>query len=295
LNPRAIDLVHDGLRGAISAYLVLDPVPTVVDPGPTPSLENLEKGLAEHGVSIRDLRRLLLTHVHLDHAGGTGDLVAENPELAVHVHVEGAPHLADPERLVKSTRRTFGEAHDRLWGVVRPVPAANLRPWDPSDPVAIPGFRVLPTPGHIAHHLAYLHEGSGTLLSGDALGVILADGAPTHPPTPPPSFDWQAWERTLTMLATFDCERIAVAHFGLHPRPRERARELIHTMRSAVERVEGALDRSVEDDRARYERDVRSRLSPSVGQEQVDRYFDVFAAAADWDGIRFYLERNRRR
>ena len=125
-----IDVIHLGLRGVISSYWIDGPEPAIVDPGPSTSLGGLEDSLAELGVELSDIRHVLLTHIHLDHAGGTGHLLSRFPHLEVHIHVDGAPHMADPERLVASTRRTFGEAHDRLWGEVMPVPADRIRPWE---------------------------------------------------------------------------------------------------------------------------------------------------------------------
>ena len=124
-----IDLLHLGLEGAIGSYFIPGEEPALVDPGPATTFERLQEGLEEHGVGPRDLRHVLLTHVHLDHAGATGDLVNAFPEATVHVHEDGAPHMVDPTRLVKSTRRTFGDAHDRLWGVTRAVPAHRIQAW----------------------------------------------------------------------------------------------------------------------------------------------------------------------
>ena len=117
----------------ISPYWIDGPEPAIVDPGPSSSLDGLVGGLAELGVALTDIRHVLLTHVHLDHAGGAGHLVARAPQLQVHIHADGAAHMTDPERLVASTRRTFGEAHDRLWGDVTPIPAERIRPWEPGD------------------------------------------------------------------------------------------------------------------------------------------------------------------
>ena len=289
-----IDVIHLGVRGAISAYWIDGPEPAIVDPGPSTSLGGLEDGLAELGVGLSDIHHVLLTHVHLDHAGGTGHLVSRHPHLEVHVHTDGAPHMADPERLVASTRRTFGEAHDRLWGDVVPIPTERIRPWEPMGRLPVPGARALATPGHISHHVSYLVEAAGTLVAGDALGVILAPGAPTHPPTPPPSVDVPAWLDTLHDLESIDPETLGVSHFGTHEDFAGRVSEMRSRLSAFRDRVEAALAVGNEADRDVYEGEVREAISAFRPTDEVDGYFDSFKAAVDWDGMRFYLERANR-
>lgn len=287
----AIDLNHGGLPGAISAYLILDPEPTVVDPGPATSLEALEAGLVEHGLDFGSLHRVALTHVHLDHAGGTGHLVRENPELQVYVHEAGAEHLASPDRLVASTRRTFGEAHDRLWGEVLPVPQGAIQAWRPGDSGPMRGVRALPTPGHIAHHVSYMDEREGTFLAGDALGIVLAPGAPSHPPTPPPSVDVQAWRTSLDLIEAIGAERAGVAHFGFHEAVAERAVELRGALDALEQRVGRAIREDDWSDREVFASEVSERISEHRDRDEVLRYFEAFSAATDWDGMKFYLDR----
>ena len=286
-----IDVVHLGLRGAISAYWIDGPEPAIVDPGPSTSLGGLEDSLAELGVGLSDIRHVLLTHVHLDHAGGTGHLVSRFPHLQVHVHADGAPHMADPERLVASTRRTFGEAHDRLWGEVTPVSAECIRPWAPAGPVSVPGVRAFATPGHISHHVSFLAETDGFLVAGDALGVILAPGAPTYPPTPPPAIDVPAWLETLHGLESVDPDAFGVSHFGVHADFGERLIAMRTALSALHDRVKAALASGNESDRDVYEREVRDAISEFRPKDEVDGYFDAFSAAVDWDGMRLYLER----
>ena len=288
-----IDVVHLGLRGAISAYWIDGSEPAIVDPGPTTSLGGLEDGLAELGVGLSDIQHVLLTHVHLDHAGGTGHLVSRFPHLEVHVHADGAPHMVDPERLVASTRRTFGEAHDRLWGDVQPVPADRIRPWEPEGRPPAPGIGAFPTPGHISHHVSYLTD-DGMLVAGDALGVILAPGAPTYPPTPPPSVDVPAWLETLRGLESVDPDAFGVSHFGIHDDFAGRVSEMRDRLSALRDRVEAALASGDDSDRDAYEREVREAISGFRPKDEVDGYFDMFSAAVDWDGMRFHLERAAR-
>ena len=287
-----LDLEHLGLRGAIAAYVLLGDEPAVVDPGPSTTLPTLLRGLEELGVGREDLRHVALTHVHLDHAGATGDVVAHFPRAVVHLHADGAPHMIDPARLVASTRRTFGEAHDRLWGEVRAVGADRIRPWRPGEPGPWTGLRPVHTPGHIAHHVAYLDERDGTLFSGDSMGIVLGPAAPTHPPTPPPAIDLRAWERTLDHISVVAPERFGATHFGLHGSVPDRVEQLRGKLAALEARVRGAMARGDDADALRYEREVREEMAPHLGTSEVMRYFDMFAAATDYAGVRFYLERN---
>ncbi len=293
-----IDVVHLGHHGVIASYWIDGPEPAIVDPGPSTSLDGLEDGLAELGVGLPDVRHVLLTHVHLDHAGGTGHLVSRFPQLQVHVHLDGASHMVDPERLVASTRRTFGEAHDRLWGEVTPVPAECIRPWEPAGrapaSMPIPGVRAFATPGHISHHVSYLAEADGTFVAGDALGVILAPGAPSYPPTPPPSVDVPAWLETLHTLESVDPDTFGVSHFGVHDEFAGRLSEMRERLSALRDRVEAALESGNDSDRDVYELEIREAISVFRPREEVDGYFDAFSAAVDWDGMRLYLERAAR-
>jgi len=287
-----LDLEHLDLPGAIASYVVLGPEPTVVDPGPSTSLTALLAGLARLDIGPHDLRHVALTHVHLDHAGATGHLLQVFPDAVVHIHADGAPHMVDPTRLVASTRRTFGEAHDRLWGEVRPVPSSRIRPWHAGDPGPWPGLRALPTPGHIAHHLAYLLEAEGTLFAGDSLGLVLGR-APTQPTTPPPSLDLRAWERTLDAIAAVAPERMGPTHFGLHGSVQDRVDQMRRTLAALEARVRSAMARgNAAEDQLRYDREVRDEMAQHLGRAEVERYFNLFAAATDYAGVRFYLERN---
>jgi glyoxylase-like metal-dependent hydrolase (beta-lactamase superfamily II) len=269
--------------------------PVIVDPGPATTLPTLERKLAERGIALSDIRHVLLTHVHLDHAGAAGHLAARSPALQVHVHVEGAPHIVDPGRLVASTRRTFGEAHDRLWGEMRPVPADRVKAWEPGGRGPLKGIRPLSTPGHIGHHVAYLDEREGVLFAGDSMGIVLSADAPTHPPTPPPAIDLEAWQSTLEMLAGVRPDAVAPTHFGVHRGFEDRRQQLSERLRALESRVEAALARGIESDPLDYEEEVRAEQAAFRPRGLVDRYFDVFPAATDWAGVKRWVEKTGRR
>jgi len=199
-----IDLMHLGRDRVIGAYEV-DGV--IVDPGPATCLDELLDGLDA------EPRVLLLTHIHLDHAGATGTLVRRFPRLRVYVHEVGIPHLVDPAKLLASAGRLYGDDMERLWGEVAPVPAGNLLALSGGE--VVEGFRVAYTPGHASHHVSYLHEDSGDAYVGDVAGVRVPPRDFTLMPTPPPDIDLEAWERSLGVIGAWRPSRLCLTHFGL--------------------------------------------------------------------------------
>jgi glyoxylase-like metal-dependent hydrolase (beta-lactamase superfamily II) len=207
-----LDLEHLGRKRVIGSYLLAGDEPALMDCGPASCLDALRAGLAAHGVGRGELRHLVLTHIHLDHAGAAGSLVRENPELLVHVSEIGAPHVVDPTRLERSARRLYGDDFDRLWGPLLPVPEENVR---------VIGDRVLdleafPTPGHASHHVSFL-AADGSCFTGDAAGVRIPPGRYIAPVAPPPDIDVEAWERSVESIAAREPETLALTHFGTAP------------------------------------------------------------------------------
>jgi glyoxylase-like metal-dependent hydrolase (beta-lactamase superfamily II) len=227
-----LDLEHLGRRRVIGSYLLEGDEPALVDCGPASSLEGLRVSLGRHGLEIGDLRHLVLTHIHLDHAGAAGSLVRENPGLRVHVSEIGAPHLVDPSRLERSARRLYGDDFDRLWGELVPVPEQN---------VSILGDRVLdleafPTPGHASHHVSFFAP-DGSCFTGDAAGVRIPPGRYVAPVAPPPDIDVEAWERTLGAIEERRPERLLLGHFGIADDPPVHLAELRSALRTWAERA----------------------------------------------------------
>jgi glyoxylase-like metal-dependent hydrolase (beta-lactamase superfamily II) len=238
-----LDLLHLGRERVIGAYLLDTPEgPALFDCGPTTCVPVLNQRLRERGLELQDVRHLLLSHIHLDHAGAAGVLVREHPGLQVHVSPVGAPHLVDPARLEQSARRLYGDEFDTLWGELAPVPHENVRET---------GERVLeldcfPSPGHASHHVCYL-DTDGTLYAGDAAGVRIQPSPFVLPPTPPPEFDLSAWESTLDELDRRDPQRLALIHFGVTDDPREHFAELRRRLRAWTALVgEGAGEEEFE-------------------------------------------------
>ena len=206
-----LDLRHLGRERVIGSYLLqTSDGPALFDCGPTTCVPELKARLAERGLELRDIRHLLLSHIHLDHAGATGVLVRQHPQLQVHVSEVGAPHLVDPERLERSARRLYGDEFDTLWGELAPVPEENIHPVGSE----VLGLDCFPTPGHASHHVCYL-DGDGTLYAGDAAGVRIQPARFVLPPTPPPEVDLEAWDTTLDEIERRDPQRLALIHFGV--------------------------------------------------------------------------------
>jgi glyoxylase-like metal-dependent hydrolase (beta-lactamase superfamily II) len=201
---RLIDLMHLGRERVIGCWQVGD---VLIDPGPGSCLEPLLDSLGDARP-----RALLLTHIHLDHAGASGALVQRWPELEVYVHERGAPHLVDPSRLLDSARRLYGADMDRLWGEFLAVPESRVRVLKGGETVLGGSFEVAYTPGHASHHVSYLHD--GTAFVGDVGGVRINASSLTVPPTPPPDIDLEAWHRSTQLIASWAPERLAMTHFG---------------------------------------------------------------------------------
>src|SRR3954453_7415184 len=215
-GPDLIDLKHQDER-VVGVYLLeTDDGLALHDCGPSTCIPTLHAALDERGLALQDVRHLLLSHIHLDHAGAAGSLVREHPGLQVHVSEIGAPHVVDPSRLEASARRLYGDAFDPLWGELAAVPEVNLHVV--CDRVL--GLECFPSPGHATHHVCYLHD-DGTLYAGDAAGVRIGPGRHVLPVSPPPDVDVEAWFRTFEEIERRRPERLALVHFGVVDSPSE--------------------------------------------------------------------------
>jgi glyoxylase-like metal-dependent hydrolase (beta-lactamase superfamily II) len=232
-----IDLHHQA-PGIVGCYLLeTNGGPTLFDCGPTVSIPHLKADLAERGLDLMDIRHLLLSHIHLDHAGAAGVLVRQNPWLQVHVSEIGAPHIVDPTRLEASARRLYGPVFDDLWGELAAVPAENVHVVGDR----ILGLECFPTPGHASHHVSYLDD-DGTLYAGDAAGVRLEGARFVMPPCPPPEFDLEAWEQSIAEIERRLPARLALIHFGVFDDLQEHLASLRETLGSWGQRVEDGMD-----------------------------------------------------
>jgi glyoxylase-like metal-dependent hydrolase (beta-lactamase superfamily II) len=212
-----VDTRMAGKTSITSAYLLHGDEPALVETGPTTSAEAVTVGLDAIGLSADDLAHIVVTHIHLDHAGGVGTLARQFPQATVWVHERGAPHLADPARLVASATRVYGEERlARLFGPVEPVPSDRLRAVSDGDHITL-GDRqldVMYTPGHASHHVALVDSRSGAVFTGDALGIHLPDDRVLRPATPPPDIDVQAGLQSIDRIRERARSVLLFSHFG---------------------------------------------------------------------------------
>jgi glyoxylase-like metal-dependent hydrolase (beta-lactamase superfamily II) len=274
---KPIDLHFGGAEHAIGVYLVeTDDGPALFDCGPTSTLDALEAGLADRGLALTDVRHLLLSHIHLDHAGAAGPLVRRHPGLTVWVSEIGKPHLIDPSRLERSARRLYGELFDPLWGELAAVPEENVR-------VAagnVLGWQAFPTPGHAVHHVSY--ERDGTVLAGDAAGVRMPGAQYVLPVSPPPDIDVEGWHATAAAIRAREPQRLALIHFGVH-----------EDVGPHLDRLEAELDRWAERVGGGMEQEEFIATARADAGADADLYDRVAPLWQSWQGMRRYWEKKR--
>jgi glyoxylase-like metal-dependent hydrolase (beta-lactamase superfamily II) len=205
----------------------------LVDPGPASTLPALRAGLAAQGLSVADLDALLLTHIHLDHAGASGSLTRENPRLAVYVHQLGATHMIDPTKLLASAARLWPDTLHQLFGETLPVPPQNLRILAGGETIMLgtQKFSVLYTPGHASHHVSYFDDAEGVVFVGDTTGIRIENGPYILPATPPPDIDLGIWDESLNAILARRPARLFLTHFGYADDPASHVaefRERVH-------------------------------------------------------------------
>ncbi|MEA3020142.1 MAG: hypothetical protein QOI47_1666 [Actinomycetota bacterium] len=256
-----IDTLLGGWERVTAGYLITGPAPVLVETGSQSSVPQLLATLAALGVAASDLAGVAVTHIHLDHAGGVGDVARAFPNATVYVHEKGARHLADPERLVRSAQLVYGDLLDSLYGRLDPTPADRIHVLDDGEDIDIGGGRVLTTidsPGHAKHHLALHDSDSGIIFAGDAVGVRLPDVGILRPSTPPPDFDLDLALHSLQKFADRRPAGIALAHYGLVPDPLAILDEAQGTLRRWAEVAEAAWHEG---------RDIAEALDTAFGAE----------------------------
>ena len=291
-----VDLQFRGSPRVIAAAILqgADGV-TLIDPGPTSCLPALESGLRERGLTLRDVRSLLLTHIHLDHAGASGTIVERVPKVKVYVHERGAPHMIDPAKLLASATRLSGDQMDSLWGAFLPVPAGQVMALQGGERLDLAGtaINVAYTPGHAKHHVSYLDEHAGMAYVGDTAGVRVGDYLIA--PTPPPDIDIEAWQQSLDTIDAWQPVSLFLTHFGPITPARAHLARFRTTVASAAEVSRDMIGAGGTDDELakrfadRMRQDVRKALSEREAlAAELAAPFDQL-----WQGLARYWQKKK--
>ena len=288
-----VDLNFRHTPGVIATGVLIDAAGVViVDPGPTSCLETLTRALAAEGVAIADVRFLLLTHIHLDHAGATGTLVQQNPNIDVYVHTRGAPHLTDPSKLLDSAGRLYGSQMGSLWGAVLPVPAERVRVLSGGERLSV-GSRVFDveyTPGHASHHVSYFDRADGMAWVGDTAGVRLGPSQCVMPPTPPPDIDLELWDESLGRIRARAPRRLFLTHFGPVDAVPEHLDDLAIGLREVAEMVRRSLEVGGGEDEqfAAFRQEVGRYIRRRMSDHDATAYETAAPLLFNWQGLARY-------
>jgi glyoxylase-like metal-dependent hydrolase (beta-lactamase superfamily II) len=292
-----LDTLLGGIEGLTAGFLVEGPQPALVETGAQTSAETVVRALAGAGLGPRDLRWVVVTHIHLDHAGGVGDVARAFPEATVVVHEKGARHLVDPARLISSAARVYGALLDDLYGRMVPVDAARVVAAADGLTLDIGGgrrLRMIDSPGHAQHHQAVLDEQSGTLLVGDAVGVRLRGAGGLRPATPPPDFDLEQSVASLHRFRSLRPSRLVLTHYGPVADPElalVEAEETLHRWVETAERVLHDDPGSGVEDLVAALAEADGTLAGGVPDADRDRLELLNGVRSNAAGILRYLER----
>lgn len=295
IHPISIDLNFQGKTQAIASYLIKHSGGGIlIESGPGSTLSALEAGLAREGLTPRDISHVLLTHIHLDHAGAAGWLSKQGAEI--YVHPNGAPHLLNPEKLIASATRIYGDRMDSLWGEFLPVEENKLKIPNDAEEIVIGSLRFLPvnTPGHADHHFSYIIE--DICFSGDVGGVRIPGYAYLRAPMPPPELHFGRWRESLARLRSFKLARIAPTHFGIYEDASWQIDELDKTLASMEKWLEGvmAADPSIEELRGHFTDWMNNEAKEKGLSEEVVRAYSLAnPVGMSADGLMRYWKKFR--
>ena len=289
-----IDLNFAGKPEIIATAILKGPDGiSLVDPGPSTTLPRLRAELRRKGFSVMNVRQLLLTHIHLDHAGATGTLLRENHAIEVFVHERGAPHLADPAKLLASATRLYGEDMGPLWGEVLPVPASALRPLSGGETISAGGrdLEVAYTPGHASHHVSYFDRATRIAFVGDTAGIRRGGGAYVMPPTPPPDIDLEAWVESESKIISWNPDTLFLTHFGPFHGARLHFQELRENIQAWSRIVRRLLADPRLDEQSRqsaFVDEAMREIRRAVSVDDAEQYSRAGRLDYSWQGLSRY-------
>ena len=267
----------------------------IIDPGPESTYAMLRERLHSRGISVAQLDAVLLTHIHLDHAGASGSLVRENPRLAVYVHPLGAPHMIDPSRLLASAARLWPDTLHQLFGETLPVPKENLRILEGGETLTL-GARKLDvayTPGHASHHISYFDAAEGLAFVGDTTGIRINNGPYILPATPPPDINLEIWEKSFAAILARRPSRLFLTHFGYVEKPAEHIDEFRRRLHRWAELAEEILRSAPSEAEAKaiFVSRAQAEMQERLGADEADHH--AFTAGLDLSflGLARYLRK----
>jgi glyoxylase-like metal-dependent hydrolase (beta-lactamase superfamily II) len=288
-----VDLDFLGMARVIASALLHVAGAAIVDPGPSTTLPALKRGLADAGLSIAAIDSILLTHIHLDHAGATGTILKENPRIRVYVHEKGAAHMAAPEKLIASATRLYGAEMSRLWGEIAPVPAEALVVLAGGETITAGGrsLRVAYTPGHASHHVSFFSEETGIAFVGDTAGVCLRPHGYVLPPTPPPDIDPVQWRDSIARMGAWGPDTLFLTHFGPHGSSRAHLAELEERLNFVIDLAKQSLARDESDPlrEAWFSDRLRKDIHRGVGDDEIRAYEQAGRFDLNWKGLARHL------
>ena len=289
-----LDLNFQGRAQIIATAILHGPAGVaLIDPGPSTTIATLTAELDMRGIRFGDVRQLLLTHIHLDHAGATGSITGKHPHIEVHVHERGGRHLADPSKLMASAGRSYEQDMDRLWGEVKPVPAKHLHIVEGGETLAILGreVKVEYTPGHASHHVSYLDTASRVAFVGDTAGIRRGSGSYVMPPTPPPDIDLEIWRVSEQKILAWDPDTLFLTHFGPYHGARQHFQamfENIDVWSGIVRRLLADAALSDDDRQKRFTEEAFLDLRRRVGESEGLDYTRAGGLNYSWQGLARY-------
>jgi glyoxylase-like metal-dependent hydrolase (beta-lactamase superfamily II) len=289
-----VDLDFLGYPGIIAtAVLHGSSGVALVDPGPSSTVPILRRRLADKGIGIGDVRQILLTHIHLDHAGVTGTLVKENPAIEVLVHERGARHLVDPAKLIASAGRLYGQDMDRLWGEFLPVPADRLQVLTGGERIPVAGrlVDVAYTPGHASHHVSYFEPSSGIAFVGDTAGIRRGSGVFVMPAAPPPDIDLEIWRTSESRILAWGPDTLFLTHFGPFHGARPHFQQLMERLgewSGIAHRLAANAGLTEEERESRFVLEATQELRRIVGPAEAELYSRAGSLAYSWQGLARY-------
>lgn len=289
-----VDLEFLGVPEIIATAIIHGPSGvTLIDPGPSTTIGNLRAALGRKGIRVGDVRQILLTHIHLDHAGGVGTLVRENPAIEVFVHERGARHLIDPVKLLSSATRLYGADMERLWGEFLPVPGDRIRALQGEETIVAGGreLNVAYTPGHASHHLSFFDPSSRIAFVGDVAGIRRGERLCVMPPTPPPDIDLEAWSRSEDRILSWEPDTLFLTHFGPFHAPRLHFTDMMDRL-ALWSRIVRRLLADVSLDEKRklltFVDEAMLELRRNVGEQDAERYSRAGGIDYSWQGLARY-------